>query len=529
MFSRLLRCCSTPRSPCPQGIIRQIVEHPWPIQQQSAGGLGGWEPPSLREPPPLETQNAKGETAAVEPETGDPLLGCFHQGGFVLCLRLLVFVRTDMAEPLISHKWKRLDDLPPDWKDLCREDLAAVRKQWRDDRNLIRDDAKIQEIRERLALQWAIETGIIERLYTVDRGITVQILEAGMEALSKFHAQGRISQSARALITDQREAIEMVMDLVGGNRLLSGSYLKELHHRLTLSQETCEAEDPDGNRTSVQLLKGQWKKQPNNPTRPDGSIHQYCPPEFVQDEIDNLLRLHQTHIDVCPEVEAAWLHHRFTQIHPFQDGNGRVARALTSAIFLKADCLVLVVRDEEHRERYLDALEAADHGDLKPLVDLFADIQISDLNEAIRSVKELRGPIVSVAEKLAQRASLRRVASQEQANQVIERLIGIANTRLKEVAGELERAFVNIGNQDIPSLDARVQADKPDTQDYWAWQIIKSAKTQNYYVDLNQPRRWVLLSLKRPELEDRVTRFAISLHAVGRAADLHAAAAFLGP
>jgi len=22
-----------------------------------------------------------------------------------------------------------------------------------------------------------------------------------------------------------------------------------------------------------------------------------------------------------PEIEAAWLHHRFTQIHPFQDGN----------------------------------------------------------------------------------------------------------------------------------------------------------------------------------------------------------------
>lgn len=435
--------------------------------------------------------------------------------------------RTDTVESLIAHKWNPLTNLPPDWKDLCREDLAAVRKQWKDDRDLIRDDTKVRKIRERLALQWAIETGMIERLYRVNRGITVQILEAGMEALGKFHAQGGISQSARALITDQRAAIDMVMDLVGGNRVLSSFYVKELHHCLTLSQETCEAEDPDGNRTSVQLLKGQWKKQLNNPTRPDGSIHQYCPPDFVQDEIDNLLRLHQTHTDVCPEVEAAWLHHRFTQIHPFQDGNGRVARALTSAIFLKADCLVLVVRDEEHRERYLDALEAADRGNLKPLVDLFADIQISDLNEAIDSVREIRGPVVSVAKKLAKRASLRRVSSQEQSNQVIERLIGIAKTRLEEVKGELERAFGNIGNQGISCLDARVQTDRPDTRDWWSWQIIKAAKTQNYYADLNRSRRWVLLSLKRPELEDRVARLVVSLHAVGRAADLHAAAAFL--
>ena len=114
----------------------------------------------------------------------------------------------------LSHGWQSLEDLPPNWKDLCREDLGAIRKQWRGDRDLIRDDAKIQKIREEIALRWAIETGIIERLYTVDRGITVQILEAGLEALGHFHARGAISKEARALIADQREALEMVMDLV---------------------------------------------------------------------------------------------------------------------------------------------------------------------------------------------------------------------------------------------------------------------------------------------------------------------------
>ena len=28
------------------------------------------------------------------------------------------------------------------------------------------------------------------------------------------------------------------------------------------------------------------------------------------------------------EVRAAWLHHRYVQIHPFQDGNGRTGRLL---------------------------------------------------------------------------------------------------------------------------------------------------------------------------------------------------------
>ncbi len=108
-------------------------------------------------------------------------------------------------------------------------------------------------------MRWAIETGIIERLYKVDRGVTVQIAEAGMEALGQFHARGKITADARALITDQREALEMVMYIVGGTRSLSSSYIKELHHRLALSQKTCEAEDQFGKHFQARLRKGAWK------------------------------------------------------------------------------------------------------------------------------------------------------------------------------------------------------------------------------------------------------------------------------
>ena len=52
-------------------------------------------------------------------------------------------------------------------------------------------------------------------------------------------------------------------------------------------------------------------------------------------------------------------------------------------MFLSSDYLVLVIRDAEHRDPYLDALEAADDGDLKALVDLFADVQAADLGDAL--------------------------------------------------------------------------------------------------------------------------------------------------
>jgi Fic family protein len=67
------------------------------------------------------------------------------------------------------------------------------------------------------------------------------------------------------------------------------------------------------------------------------------------------------------DIEAAWLHHRFIQIHHFQDGNGRVARALASKEYIRAGLppsVVTVARKPE----YLDALDQANKGDLKAFV-----------------------------------------------------------------------------------------------------------------------------------------------------------------
>lgn len=430
------------------------------------------------------------------------------------------------AGQVTAHRWSPIADLPEGWQDLCREDLRAVHSQWLSDRDLIRDEEKLRSFQEELAMHWAIETGLIERLYTAERGITVQIAKAGLEALGEFHARGKLSRDARALITDQREALEMVMDVVGGSRELTTWYVKELHQRLTLSQKTCEALDQFGTTIHVPLLKGQWKQQPNNPKRRDGSIHEYCPPERVQDEMEKLLdwhRVHEERLRDAPEVLAAWLHHRFTQIHPFQDGNGRVARALTAAVFLKADHLVLVIRDQEDRDRYLNALASADAGDLGPLVDLFADVQKADLDEAIKSLRELRGKtMVAAASSLAQR--VRRITTErsEESLALMDSLTIVAKTRLAEAVAELRHAFASEGVQ----VEARLFEDA-GRERWWYSQIVEAAKKHGYFAQLEQPRRWVSLQLRLLNGHSEDAKLVVSFHAVGRAANLNAATAFL--
>ena len=104
----------------------------------------------------------------------------------------------------------------------------------------------------------------------------------------------------------------------------------------------------------------------------------FRPPEHVHSEMDNLIRMHGEHAakNIAPEVSAAWLHHRFIQIHPFQDGNGRVARSLASLVFIRAGGFPMTIRDADNeREKYIDSLEAADKGNLQPFISICAECQ----------------------------------------------------------------------------------------------------------------------------------------------------------
>ena len=86
----------------------------------------------------------------------------------------------------------------------------------------------------------------------------------------------------------------------------------------------------------VSLTKGARKTQGNYPVQ-GGDTYTYGPPGHVASEMDRLIDLYSCHVrnGVSSEVLAAWLYHGFAQIHPFQDGNGRVARVLASLILLK--------------------------------------------------------------------------------------------------------------------------------------------------------------------------------------------------
>jgi Fic-DOC domain mobile mystery protein B len=76
-----------------------------------------------------------------------------------------------------------------------------------------------------------------------------------------------------------------------------------------------------------------------------------------------------------PDEIAARFHHRLVWIHPFPNGNGRHARIATDLLLVSMGRprftwgRVNLVDPGETRQRYVDALRAADHHDIGPLLE----------------------------------------------------------------------------------------------------------------------------------------------------------------
>ena len=78
----------------------------------------------------------------------------------------------------------------------------------------------------------------------------------------------------------------------------------------------------------------------------------------MKDLLDRL----SAHIDIYhPLVVAALFHYKFIRIHPFDDGNGRIARLVTNLILMHhAYPLIIVPSDTLSKTAYFNALELTD-------------------------------------------------------------------------------------------------------------------------------------------------------------------------
>jgi Fic family protein len=431
-------------------------------------------------------------------------------------LRFWHYYSLKISKGLSKMAYQRIQPFP-DPVGFQFPELRALSSVWSEKKSALEDNGAFKEFSKKLQREWAIETGIIERLYSWDRGVTEILIEQGIDSSIIAHKGGvgrDEAENIKDVINDHLDIVEGLFSYVKGEEPLTENFIRNLQAQFTAHQDFTEAVTSTGAIIKVQLKKGEYKSLPNNPRRHDGVVHEYCPPEFTKEEMETLVTLYRAAEKIySPEIKAAWLHHRFTQIHPFQDGNGRVARALASLVFLKDGLFPLVIRESD-RQEYIGALETADEGNLLPLVTLFARRQREAILKAIGLEQQVQqsqyaDQIISSALQILRGKYTREKAKIGRVYEYAEKLFSIADTRLHEVAKSLDPELrkVTPPGKEMYHAWANSADNKSDKRNYFQKQIVSIAKMFDYYANFDNQRTWARLTISTEEIFDYVLSF----------------------
>ena len=143
---------------------------------------------------------------------------------------------------------------------------------------------------------------------------------------------------------------------------LTQNFIRTLHRTLLREDYTVYRSLPGGVQTSYVVHAGQYKTRPNSVITRYGDCFEYASPEetpaLMAGLVDWYNQAEQEGV-LTPAELAIMFHYRYIRIHPFEDGNGRIARMMVNYILARHGYPMVVVRSRSKKE-YLEALHRAD-------------------------------------------------------------------------------------------------------------------------------------------------------------------------
>ena len=390
----------------------------------------------------------------------------------------------EFTDTWLNSDTSQLDDLAPSW--------FKKRSDFKD------GNEDYEEFIDRLKRQHAIETGVVEKLYDLNEGITQTFIKEGFVESYLSHDDTNIPpKQLMGYLKDHFQAMDFIFDLVKNERPLSIGFIKQLHQLITRNQDHVTAITALNQVVQIPLLKGEFKQNENNPKREDGKIFTYCPPIHVDAEMDKLIEIHSDlwAKGINPLIISAWVHHAFTQIHPFQDGNGRIARLLASLILIRGQLFPFTVKRDE-KAKYIDSLEKADIGEPQEIVTFFATVQKKNIENALNyKIEKPQNSLSEVAKLFSTKVEALNSRKREQRQQQLEKNRSLIFNDVYDLLGIIQQELFQI----IPYEKAKIKivSVKPDDVEHYFWytsQIIEYATAHDYYFNKFLPRGWSRVS-----------------------------------
>ena len=176
-------------------------------------------------------------------------------------------------------------------------------------------------------------------------------------------------------ITGHNEAINALVDLTRGDAPLTESFVRQLHTLVLHERYQVDAITADGTPTRRWIEVGQYKTGQNHVQTVTGEIFRFAEPMDVPAKMHTLLQtINELQAPSSAEVilVAAKAHYDFVLIHPFDDGNGRMARLLMNLILIKYGFPPAIIKTED-KANYFSALRQADGGQIGVFVEYVAE------------------------------------------------------------------------------------------------------------------------------------------------------------
>jgi Fic family protein len=178
-------------------------------------------------------------------------------------------------------------------------------------------------------------------------------VEALLSNLGRFEFKSRDEEE----VAGYAEAMDLVFSS-WEELTLTENHIKQLHSVLLKFS------------TKDEPHRGEYKKQPNNVVAYDGEgqeigvVFETAPPFRTPWEMEELVRWTNRALEesvMHPLLAVAAFVVRFLAVHPFQDGNGRLSRVLTTLLLLRAGYLYVPYASlesviEENKDLYYAAL-----------------------------------------------------------------------------------------------------------------------------------------------------------------------------
>ncbi|MEN9406794.1 MAG: hypothetical protein RLZZ455_10 [Candidatus Parcubacteria bacterium] len=169
-------------------------------------------------------------------------------------------------------------------------------------------------------------------------------------------------------------------------------------------------------------------------------VVKHNPPFHTRDEIEKALSVRYTWLmqedELHPMIKAGIFHHQFVYVHPFLDGNGRLARLLTAYYLLLkqyevARYFILDDYYDVDRHLYSDSLHTADDGDETQWVEYFLEGIAYSLQAASGRIELMRK--AGVEEVMGEK----RVLVTPREEQVLEIVINKKAVKTSDIEGAL--------------------------------------------------------------------------------------------